>query len=63
MDWFSNWLRDVVYMFTGVAFVFIVAVAYALFRLLLEWMEDRPTPQPKQPQKVEGTVKQPMGFL
>ena len=63
MDWLNTWLKDVVYMFTGVAFVFIVALTYTIFQLVEGWMQRRYTQQTKQPQKVSGEVKQPMGFL
>lgn len=63
MDWLNTWLKDVVYMFTGVAFVFIVALTYTIFQLVEGWMQRRYTQQAKQPQKVSGEVKQPMGFL
>lgn len=63
MDWLNTWLKDVVYMFTGVAFVFIVALTYTIFQLVEGWMQRRYTQQAKQPQKVSGEVKPPMGFL
>lgn len=63
MDWLNTWLKDVVYMLTGVAFVFIVALTYTIFQLVEGWMQRRYTQQAKQPQKVSGEVKQPMGFL
>lgn len=63
MDWVNTWLKDVVYMATGVAFVFIVAVTYTLFQLVESWLQRKYTQQAKQPQKVSGEVKQPMGFL
>ena len=63
MDWFNNWVRDMVYMLSGVIFVVIVALSYTVFQLLEDWLQRRYTQQAKQPQKVEGKVKQPMGFL
>jgi uncharacterized membrane protein len=63
MDWFNNWVRDMVYMLSGIIFVVIVALSYTVFQLLEDWLQRRYTQQAKQPQKVEGKVKQPMGFL
>lgn len=63
MDWFNNWVRDMVYMLSGIIFVVIVALSYTVFQLLEDWLQRRYTRQAKQPQKVEGKVKQPMGFL
>lgn len=63
MDWFNNWVRDMVYMLSGIIFVVIVALSYTVFQILEDWLQRRYTQQAKQPQKVEGKVKQPMGFL
>ena len=63
MAWVDNWLKDLVYMLTGVLFVFIIAIVYTIFQLVEGWMQRRYTQQAKQPQKVDGKVKQPMGFL
>ena len=63
MDWFNNWVRDMVYMLSGIIFVVIVALSYTVFQILEDWLQRRYTRQAKQPQKVEGKVKQPMGFL
>jgi peptidoglycan/LPS O-acetylase OafA/YrhL len=63
MDWVNTWLKDVAYLLTGVVFVFVVAITYTLFQLVEDWLQRRYTKQAKQPQKVEGKVKQPMGFL
>jgi uncharacterized membrane protein len=63
MAWVDNWLKDLVYMLTGVLFVFIVAITYTISQLVEGWMQRRYTQQAKQPQKVDGKVKQPMGFL
>jgi Na+-transporting methylmalonyl-CoA/oxaloacetate decarboxylase gamma subunit len=63
MDWVNNWLKDVVYMITGVAFVFIIGVVYAMFQIVNDFLQRRYVQQAKQPQKVSGEVKQPMGFL
>jgi uncharacterized membrane protein len=63
MDWFNNWVRDMVYMLSGIVFVVIVALSYTVFQILEDWLQRRYTQQAKQPQKVEGKVKQPMGFL
>jgi uncharacterized membrane protein len=63
MDWFNNWVRDMVYMLSGIIFVVIVALSYTVFQILEDWLQRRYTKQAKQPQKVEGKVKQPMGFL
>lgn len=63
MDWLNNWVRDVVYMLTGIMMVMLVAIAYTLFQLFDNWLQRRYTQQAKQPQKVDGKVKQPMGFL
>ncbi len=63
MDWFNNWVRDMVYMLSGIVLVVIAALSYTLFQLLEDWLQRRYTKQAKQPQKVEGKVKQPMGFL
>ena len=63
MDWFNSWVRDMVYMLSGIIFVVIVALSYTVFQLLEDWLQRRYTQQAKQPQKVEGKVKQPMGFL
>ena len=63
MDWFNNWVRDMVYMLSGIVLVVIAALSYTVFQLLEDWLQRRYTQQAKQPQKVEGKVKQPMGFL
>ena len=63
MDWFNSWVRDMVYMLSGIIFVVIVALSYTVFQILEDWLQRRYTKQAKQPQKVEGKVKQPMGFL
>ena len=63
MDWLNNWIRDVVYMITGVAFVFVIAVMYAMSQIVSDFLQRRYVQQAKQPQKVDGKVKQPMGFL
>lgn len=63
MDWVNNWLKDVVYMMTGVAFVFVIAVVYAMFQIVSDFLQTRYVQAAKQPQKVDGKVKQPMGFL
>lgn len=63
MDWVNTWLKDVAYLLTGVVFVFVVAITYTLFQLVEDWLQRRYTKQTKQPHKVEGKVKQPMGFL
>ena len=63
MAWVDGWVRDVVYMITGVAFVFIIGVVYAMFQIVSDFLQRRYVQQAKQPQKVDGKVKQPMGFL
>lgn len=63
MDWVNTWLKDAVYLLTGVLFVFVTAIAHTLFQLASDWLQGRYVQQAKQPQKVEGKVKQPMGFL
>ena len=63
MDWVNSWLKDVVYLLTGVVFVFAVAIMYTLFQLIEDWLQRKYTQRAKQPQKVSGEVKQPMGFL
>ncbi len=63
MDWFNNWVRDMVYMLSGIVLVVIAALSYTVFQLLEDWLQRRYTRQAKQPQKVEGKVKPPMGFL
>lgn len=63
MAWLDGWIRDVVYMATGVAFVFIVGVVYAMFQIVSDWLQRRYVQQAEQPRKVSGEVKQPMGFL
>ena len=63
MEWLNTWLKDVAYLLTGVVFVFVVAITYTLFQLVEDWLQRKYTTQAKQPQKVDGKVKQPMGFL
>lgn len=63
MDWLNGWVRDMVYMVSGIALVVLAAIAYTLFQLASDWLQRRYVQQTKQPQKVEGKVKQPMGFL
>lgn len=63
MDWVNGWIKDVVYMLTGIGIAFLLAILYALFQLLTDWMERKYTQQAKPPQKVVGEVKPPMGFL
>ena len=63
MDWLNTWLKDVVYMITGVALVFVVAVMYAMSQIVSDFLQRKFVQQAKQPQKVSGEVKQPMGFL
>ena len=63
MGWVDGWMRDVVYMLTGIGIAFILALTYTVLQLLLDKLHRGFTQQPSQPQKVEGKVKQPMGFL
>ena len=63
MDWLNGWVRDVVYMMTGIVMAFLLAILYTVFQLASDWLQRRYVQQTKQPQKVSGEVKQPMGFL
>lgn len=63
MDWVNGWVRDVVYMLTGIVMAFALAVLYAMFQIVSDFLQRRYVQQTKQPQKVDGKVKQPMGFL
>ena len=63
MDWLNNWARDMVYLFSGVFLVFILAVMYAMFQIVSDFLQRSYVQHTKQPQKVSGEVKQPMGFL
>lgn len=63
MDWLNTWAKDVVYMMTGIIMAFLLAVLYTIFQIVSDWMQRRYVQQAKQPQKVDGKVKQPMGFL
>jgi len=50
-------------MMTGIVMAFLLAILYTVFQLVSDWMQRRYVQQTKQPQKVDGKVKQPMGFL
>ena len=63
MDWVNSWIRDMVYMLTGIIMAFALAMLYTLYQLMSDWLQRRYVQQTKQPQKVSGEVKQPMGFL
>ena len=63
MAWVDGWIRDVVYMLTGIGFVFLLAILYTITQIVSDWLQRRYVQQAKQPQKVDGKVKQPMGFL
>lgn len=63
MDWLNTWAKDVVYMMTGIIMAFLLAVLYTIFQIVSDWLQRRYVQQAKQPQKVDGKVKQPMGFL
>jgi hypothetical protein len=63
MDWVNGWVRDMVYMMTGIVMAFLLAVLYTVFQIVSDWLQRRYVQQAKQPQKVSGEVKQPMGFL
>lgn len=63
MEWLDGWVRDMVYMMTGIVMAFLLAVLYTVFQIVSDWMQRRYVQQTKQPQKVDGKVKQPMGFL
>jgi uncharacterized membrane protein len=63
MDWLDGWVRDMVYMASGLLLAFLIAIAYTLSRIVSDWLQRRYVQQAKQPQKVDGKVKQPMGFL
>ena len=63
MDWLNGWVRDVVYMMTGIVMAFLLAILYTLYQLASDWLQRRYVQSAKQPQKVSGEVKQPMGFL
>ena len=63
MDWLNNWARDMVYMASGLLMAFLIAITYTLFQIASDWLQRRYVQQAKQPQKVSGAVKQPMGFL
>ena len=63
MDWLNNWARDMVYMASGLLMAFLIAITYTLFQIASDWLQRRYVQQTKQPQKVSGAVKQPMGFL
>jgi hypothetical protein len=63
MDWLNGWFRDMVYMASGLLLAFLIAIAYTLAQIVNDWLQRKYTQQAKQPQKVSGEVKQPMGFL
>lgn len=63
MEWLDGWVRDMVYMMTGIVMAFLLAILYTVFQIVSDWMQRRYVQQAKQPQKVDGKVKQPMGFL
>lgn len=63
MDWLNGWVRDVVYMMTGIVMAFLLATLYTLFQIVSDWLQRRYVQSAKQPHKVDGKVKQPMGFL
>jgi type IV secretory pathway VirB6-like protein len=63
MGWFDNWVRDIVYMMTGAIMFGVIAVVYTMVQIVSDFLQRRYMQQAKQPQKVEGKVKQPMGFL
>lgn len=63
MDWLNGWIRDMVYMASGLVLAFLIAITYTLYQIASDWLQRRYVQQAKQPQKVEGKVKQPMGFL
>jgi hypothetical protein len=63
MEWIDGWIRDMVYMMTGIVMAFLLAVLYTVFQIVSDWLQRRYVQQAKQPHKVEGKVKQPMGFL
>jgi len=63
MDWVNGWVRDMVYMASGLLLAFLIAITYTLSQIVSDWLQRRYVQQAKQPHKVEGKVKQPMGFL
>lgn len=63
MEWLDGWVRDMVYMMTGIVMAFLLAILYTVFQIVSDWIQRRYVQQAKQPQKVDGKVKQPMGFL
>lgn len=63
MAWVDGWVRDMVYMASGLLLAFLIAITYTVFQIVSDWMQRRYVQQAKQPHKVEGKVKQPMGFL
>jgi len=63
MDWVNGWFRDMVYMASGLLMAFLLAITYTVYQIASDWLQRKYTQQAKQPQKVSGEVKQPMGFL
>ena len=63
MDWLNGWVRDMVYMASGLLMAFLLAITYTVYQIVSDWLQRKYTQQAKQPQKVDGKVKQPMGFL
>jgi hypothetical protein len=63
MEWLNGWVRDMVYMASGLLLAFLIAIAYTLSQIVSDWLQRRYVQQAKQPHKVDGEVKQPMGFL
>lgn len=63
MEWLDGWVRDMVYMMTGIVMAFLLAILYTVFQIVSDWIQRRYVQQAKQPHKVSGEVKQPMGFL
>ena len=63
MDWVNGWVRDMVYMASGLLLAFLIAITYTLYQIASDWLQRRYVQQAKQPHKVDGKVKPPMGFL